>query len=263
MSIFTLINADPFTQYTGMVVRAGSTPGEGVLAIADDPAHVASIFGVRRTDVISGASGPISALVMGTHVRLSGAASVGDTIYLSASVAGVGTNAAPLLVVTFGVCYAANLAGGIWYADLVPAVVAASSSGGGAYNTTSALNGEGSTNLVVCTPVCASGPGSVVRAKADALATSKVCGLWLSSSTAPGDSGNLVTGGTLTATTAEWDVVTGGAGGLVPNTSYFLDPTTAGMLTATAPNVTGFVVPCGTALSTTELVVNVGQPVEL
>ena len=54
-----------------------------------------------------------------------------------------------------------------------------------------------------------------------------------------GLSGVIATGGPLTASTAQWDAITGQVGGLTPNTRYYLDPTTAGKLTITAPITAG------------------------
>lgn len=59
--------------------------------------------------------------------------------------------------------------------------------------------------------------------------------------------------GDLTLTTAQWDAVTGGTGGLVVNTSYYLD-TTAGKITATRPSTTvSPVTLIGIARSTTRM----------
>jgi hypothetical protein len=68
----------------------------------------------------------------------------------------------------------------------------------------------------------------------------------------------------LTATTGQWDAVTGGSGGLVANTVYYLDAATAGKLTATAPTTAGqYVVEVGMALSTTELLIKTRTPILL
>jgi hypothetical protein len=70
--------------------------------------------------------------------------------------------------------------------------------------------------------------------------------------------------GVLTLTTAEWDTVTGGSGGLAAQTVYYLDPTTPGQLTTATPSTPGqFVVIVGIALSPTDLLVRIGEPVGL
>jgi hypothetical protein len=67
-----------------------------------------------------------------------------------------------------------------------------------------------------------------------------------------------------TATTAQWDAVTGGTGGLIPGSMYFLDPTTVGMLTTTAPTASGqVVVDVGRASSTTDLEISLNLSVLL
>jgi hypothetical protein len=112
--------------------------------------------------------------------------------------------------------------------------------------------------IVICTPVYASANGSVDKAQADAAATSKVMGLMRDTSVAAGDSGYIQTDGIVSATTGQWDAVAGTTGGLVANTSYWLDPTTAGKITATAPTTAAqYVVHIGVALSTTELLLDV------
>jgi hypothetical protein len=68
---------------------------------------------------------------------------------------------------------------------------------------------------------------------------------------------------TTIATTAQWDaVVTGESGGLTPGTTYWLDPTTAGNLTATPPStVTQFDTYVGVAQSSTVMILGIAQPI--
>src|SRR5882724_2354544 len=54
----------------------------------------------------------------------------------------------------------------------------------------------------------------------------------------------------LELTTAEWDVATGGSGGLTPGSAYYVSSATAGRLTTTAPAT---VVPVGIAVSATTM----------
>lgn len=62
----------------------------------------------------------------------------------------------------------------------------------------------------------------------------------------------------ITLTTGQWDAITGDVGGLVFNSIYWLDPTTAGRLTKTAPVTPGQVLaPVGLAVSTTIMIINI------
>jgi len=132
------------------------------------------------------------------------------------------------------------------------------------YNSRTDTNGEAATAIVIVNPCYMFGVGSVRRAQANALATSRVTGLALSTTTAAGANLELVTDGLMTATTGQWDAVTGSAGGLIFDTTYYLDPTTPGRITATAPSTVGqTVVEVGVALSTTELQVNIQPPILL
>jgi len=113
--------------------------------------------------------------------------------------------------------------------------------------------------LVIGTPVYVSGNDQIDKSKADASGTTKPIGLVNTTSIAPAGSGPVLINGVLTATTGQWDaVVTGGSGGLVAGTIYYLSSATAGMLTSTAPSAAGtYVTQIGIALSTTELFVDV------
>lgn len=118
--------------------------------------------------------------------------------------------------------------------------------------------------LVFGTPVYVDGANTVDAAQANALSTSKVLGLVAEASIADTDPGAIQTDGFIEGTTGQWDAVTGDVGGLTPGATYWLDPDTAGMITTTAPTSTGDVVaPLGTACSTTELEIEVGQTVRL
>lgn len=119
--------------------------------------------------------------------------------------------------------------------------------------------------VVIGTPVYMDAADGFKKAQANAAGTKNVIGLVAATSIAPAASGAVTTDGVLTATTTQWDaVVTGGAGGLLFNTKYFLDPTTAGKLTTTAPTTVGqYVVEIGIALSTTELLVRPQRDIQL
>jgi hypothetical protein len=103
-------------------------------------------------------------------------------------------------------------------------------------------------------PVYGSAAGHVNLAEANALSTSKVLGLSTGTTTS-GSSGPIQTDGIVSLTTAQWNTVTGGTGGLTYNSIYYLSPSTAGGLTTTAPTTAGQIVaPVGLAISTTDLV---------
>ena len=121
-----------------------------------------------------------------------------------------------------------------------------------------AATNDNASPIVIGAPVYVSSNGSVNLAKADAAATSNVFGLVADTSIANAASGNIVTSGVFVATTAQWDTITGGAGGLTFNTKYYLSDTTAGKLTTIAPTAPGtYVAPVGIALSTTQLNINI------
>lgn len=123
-------------------------------------------------------------------------------------------------------------------------------------------NGEASTALVLGAPAYSFAAGSAKRAQANALSTSRVIGLCAEpTSITAAANGYIIVSGVLTGTTAQWDAVSGGTGGLVFNTEYYLDPTTAGKITSTPPSAASQVVePLGVALSTTDFDVQIGTP---
>lgn len=124
-------------------------------------------------------------------------------------------------------------------------------------------NGEAG-SIVIGTPVYDSAAGTVKKAQANAAGTSTVTGLVYDTSIATGVTGQIVTDGLLTATTTQWDAVAGTTGGLTFNTTYFLDPSTAGKITSTVPTTVGqLVVEIGVAWSTTDLNVNIKSEILL
>lgn len=132
--------------------------------------------------------------------------------------------------------------------------------GGGASSTVSLTNVD-SVQVLKGTPVYSFSSGGFKRGKADTDATINLVGLAgadISTSTL----GDIQTDGVLTATTAEWDTVTGESGGLTVNTTYYLSEVTDGKLTSTPPS-SGYIVPTGLAVSTTQLKINLFTPVLL
>lgn len=124
-------------------------------------------------------------------------------------------------------------------------------------------NGE-ITAIVIGMPVYVSAADEVKKALADALGTSEILGLVADITVAASDPARILTDGRLTATTAQWDAVTGQTGGLTPGSVYYLDSSTAGNLTTTAPTAEGeTVVRVGRALSTTVLEISIDRPILL
>lgn len=124
-------------------------------------------------------------------------------------------------------------------------------------------NNDGST-VVIGAPVYADASGSFKRAQANALATSMVIGVVAQTTILNAAQGQVALLGPVSATTAQWDAITGQTGGLTAGAMYFLDPANPGRLTTTAPTTIGQVVaPVGKALSTTILNVEVKSTVLL
>lgn len=107
--------------------------------------------------------------------------------------------------------------------------------------------------LVFGTPVYNDVVDGVKKAQANAAATTVVLGLSADVTVAAGQPANIQLSDLLVGTTAQWDAVTGGSGGLTKG-NYYLDPATAGKLTATPTSTTGqYLARVGLALSTTEM----------
>lgn len=135
--------------------------------------------------------------------------------------------------------------------------------GGGGGGATSLTNANGGT-VAAGSPVYSAGAGTFDKAKADSLSTSALIIGLLQADTATTASGDVQDTSGLTLTTGQWDARTGQTGGLTPDAAYYVDPTTAGKLTSVAPTTVGQVVaPIGVALSTTIMLVRIGQSVLL
>lgn len=112
-------------------------------------------------------------------------------------------------------------------------------------------------------PVYSDGADSFDLARANASGTSRVIGLAIEGITAAA-TGLVQVNGVLSLTTGEWDAVFGTTGGLTPDTTYYLDPASAGLGTTTCPTTVGqLVVILGIALSTTELSIRISEPILL
>lgn len=122
---------------------------------------------------------------------------------------------------------------------------------------TTATNANASA-IVIGTPVYATTTaGSVDKSRANASGTKSVLGLVADTSIASAGSGSIQTDGVLTATTTQWDAVTGQTGGLTPGSEYWLDAATAGKLTTSVPGAGNYLTLVGTALSTTAMEISV------
>lgn len=130
----------------------------------------------------------------------------------------------------------------------------------GAFNGSQLTNNEVATTAQ-CSAVYTDGNGSFKKAVANAAGTSLAIGLVFADISAAG-SGVVVTSGEIAGTTGQWDAVTGQTGGLTSGALYFLDNTTAGKITSTAPS-SGYIVPIGQALSVTKMLVRIGTRVQL
>lgn len=117
----------------------------------------------------------------------------------------------------------------------------------------------------ICTPVYLNGVADTFNlARADASGTADVFALVSATSIAAAASGAVQTDGFFTATTAQWDAITGQTGGLTPGAAYFLSAATAGRLTTTAPTATGqFVCYVGRAISGTVFEISLDRAIAL
>ena len=122
-----------------------------------------------------------------------------------------------------------------------------------------------SVSIVICAPVYMSAAGSFKRAQANATGTKDVVGLVITSpSVAAAAQGTFTMDGLITATTAQWDAVTGQTGGLTATSRYYLDPSNPGKLTTTPPSTVGqYVAEIGIAFNTTDLKINILTPILL
>jgi hypothetical protein len=136
--------------------------------------------------------------------------------------------------------------------------------GGGSASLTETLENVNAGSIAIGQVVYISGAGDVDLAQADNPATAKAFGLVADASIASLVSGEIQLEGVLTATTGEWDAVTGQTGGLTAGAIYYLDPTTPGAMTTTAPTSGGeYVVELGKAVSSTKFDITIRRPIRL
>jgi hypothetical protein len=99
-------------------------------------------------------------------------------------------------------------------------------------------------------------PRTVQKAKADAADTTNAVGL--AAKVGIEDlHAHVQFAGPLTLTTAEWDVITGGSGGLVVGVPYYLSNATAGKMSTSLPG-SGFVKQLGIATAPETLMIQLG-----
>lgn len=126
------------------------------------------------------------------------------------------------------------------------------------------LTNNNASPIVIGNVVYTDSAGGVDLAQADAIGTSEIVGLVRDASIASAASGEIQTDGVLTASTGQWDNVAGTTGGLDVGVVYYLDPTTPGDMTDTAPTAVGqVVIRIGTAISTTSLEISTSEPIQL
>jgi len=227
------------------ITNADGVAGNPTLALANDLAALEALS-VSGFAVRTGVDAWASRTIAGTAGRI--AVTNGDGISgnpgldLASGIATPGTYTS-VTVDTFG------------------RVTAGSSPSTAAENTTTAVTNTQGSAITIGQVVYADGTGSKL-ARADAETTRKVVGLVADVSIANNAGGNIATAGTLTATTTQWDAVTGQTGGLTPNARYWLSEAVFGRF-LTSPPTTGWSQPIGLALSTTKLAINLDRSVKL
>jgi hypothetical protein len=126
------------------------------------------------------------------------------------------------------------------------------------------MNNSNASPIVIGNAVYCDVASGVDLAQADATGTTEVLGLVAEVSIGAAASGSIQTDGILSATTTQWDAVAGTTGGLTAGAIYYLDESTAGLMTETAPSsVSEFVVRVGKGISTTEMEISISPPIKL
>jgi hypothetical protein len=107
-----------------------------------------------------------------------------------------------------------------------------------------------------------SGPGAFSRAGASNIVIARCQGIAIAD-IAIGGTGYIKVAGIVTLTTAQWDNVTGGSGGLLSANAYYVD-VTPGRPTVGPPSAGGqFITLAGIAASTTQLRLMIQPPIGL
>lgn len=140
--------------------------------------------------------------------------------------------------------------------------VTSGSSGSSSLVTDSFTNNNAGTIVIGRAVYATTTTDKVDLAIANSATAAQAIGLVAATSIASSASGAIAFAGIMSATTTQWDVVTGQSGGLTPGAMYFLSNTTAGALTTTAPT-TGYITPIGRALSTTKMALRFDPSIQL
>ena len=122
-------------------------------------------------------------------------------------------------------------------------------------------NNQGST-VNIGQAVYTDSSGTFKLAQANSSSSRLCVGIIMDTTIASAASGNIAVAGIVTATTTQWNAVTGGGSGLTPGAKYYLSGTNAGGLTTTVPS-TNYLIFMGIALSTTQLELADCVPVRL
>jgi hypothetical protein len=242
----TLVASGTF--YPALFGTAGTSAGQAS-DVAAALSYNAATAALSTTTFVGALSGNATTATTATNVT-GGAA--GSLVYQT----GVGaTSTLPLGTTNYIVT-----AGGSAPQYVNPATL---SVGGANYSSITLNNGSGATT-VICTPVYSNATGTYAVANAGGSTTKNIVGFLQSTSVTNGTPGTIITNGLMTATTAQWDAINSGeSGGLTPGATYFLSAA-GGYITTVAPTVVGqWVVKVGTALSSTQLQVNLLLPVGL
>lgn len=251
--------ASPYTIYPGQAVRLTSTVKDMTAGGAlTDPTNLVFTVQAPEHDIGADYAYPASSAISRVSLGVYALDIVPDAAGVWRYQVRASGNVASVMQGTFTVMPSLVIPGGTpgSPADTDLSVVSDAT-------TRAVVNGD-TVPLVIGTPLYVSAAGQVKRARANTLAKSRVVGLAYVSSIAVGQSGMMVTDGVIEATTAEWDAVTGGSGGLVFGTAYFLSPTTDGKLVSVPPSTAGqYLVRVGTALSATVLEVSITPEVLL
>ncbi len=112
-------------------------------------------------------------------------------------------------------------------------------------------------------PVRLDSSGDALAAQADVAANAKAIGLAVST-VVSGDPANIQFAGLFSASSGEWNAITGEAGGLTPGATYYLDAAAPGGMTTVAPTTAGQVVQeMGVALTDLVFLIAIKQPILL
>lgn len=230
----------------GQAIRINTSTGAWTLAQADSTSNFAQgiVLEADASSFLVAFSGPIvlSTAQWDAVAGTTGGLAAGTKYYLSSSVAGTITATAPANSQV--VAQAVSTTTAVIFSEaIVPSSAGAS------------IAFSSATNFSIGSPVYFNGSA---WALAQADSESKIASHIISTKSGAGPYDYTgVAVGEVTLTTAQWDVITGGSGGLMPSNGpvYYLSAATAGRITTTAPSIKA---PVLIALSTTKAFINIG-----